>query len=291
KKNENSAKIRSSIHPDLRGYLTGLESMPMVTYPGLAHPLEQSIDYLLEIEKTLLATKLTDEATSNLSWSYGELFYKIIGGMEPDRILDTDGKVKTEIRAGWERIAGSGEGSPTAYLMQTIISEMEATNWTESQSRNRLEAYDVYHSLELAKAGKLDTFSMLGIRQSASGIESVSLPDTYFENSVEETYHSFSSGYDQSVLQEVSPLVLIGVFIYANEQEDPETMWQLYSGKYNTVTLEEYTAEWSRLELAIDSFDSLLFDGNGGTTGSIGFQRGDTTVYSVQMVLDEDYVW
>ena len=74
KKNEHSAKIRSSIHPDLSGYLTGLEATPLVMYPGLVHPLEDSIDYLLEIEKTLLATTFTDEVFHNLGWSYSELF-------------------------------------------------------------------------------------------------------------------------------------------------------------------------------------------------------------------------
>ena len=63
KKNEHSAKIRSSIHPDFRGYLTGLEADANgYRIRVLYTPLEDSIDYLLEIEKTLLATTLTDEA-------------------------------------------------------------------------------------------------------------------------------------------------------------------------------------------------------------------------------------
>ena len=141
----------------------------MVMYPGLVHPLEDSIDYLLEIEKTLLATTLTDEAFHNLGWSYSELFYEIIGGTEPDQVFDTDGKVKKDYRAGWERIASAGKSSPAAYLMQTINSEMEATDWTESNSHSRLESYDVHQALELAKSGRLDTFSMQGFRQNASG--------------------------------------------------------------------------------------------------------------------------
>ena len=86
-------------------------------------------------------------------------------------------------------------------------------------------------------------------------------------------------------------MVIIGVYLYANEQEDPETMWQLYSTKNNTATLEEYTAEWSLVEIAIDSYDGLHFNSDGETTGSIGFQQGNTTAYLVQMVLDDDTVW
>ena len=91
---------------------------------------------------------------NNLGWTYSELFYEIIGGTEPNQVFGTDGKVKKEYRAGWKRIAAAGEGSPAAYIMQMIISEMEATDWTESKSLNRLEAYDVHQALELAKAGK-----------------------------------------------------------------------------------------------------------------------------------------
>ena len=119
----------------------------------------------------------------------------------------------------------------------------------------------------------------------------MSFPDTFFEDLVKETYHSFSSNYDKSTLQGISPLVIIGVYLYANEQEDSETMWQLYSTKNNTATLEEYTAQWSRVEIAIDSYDGLHFNSDGETTGAIGFQQGDTTAYLVQMVLDDDTVW
>ena len=218
-------------------------------------------------------------------------FYEIIGGTEPNQVFDTNGKVKTDYRAGWERIAGAGKSSPAAYLMQKINSEMKATDWTESNSHSRLEAYDVHQALELAKSGKLDTFSMQGFRQNASGFEGVTFPDTFFEDLVKETYHSFSSNYDQSTLQGISPLVIIGVYLYANEQEDSETMWQLYSTKNNTATLEEYTAQWSLVEIAIDSYDGLHFNSDGETTGSIGFQQGNTTAYLVQMVLEDDTVW
>lgn len=159
-KNKLGAKIRSSIHPDLGGFLTVMEVVPLLTYPGLAHSLADSIDYLLEIEKTLLATTLNDEATNHLSWTYSELFHEISGGADPDNIFGTDGVVKDEFREGWKRITSAKEGSPTAFIMQIIISEMEATDWTGSKSLKRLGVYDVQQALELAKIEKLETFSL-----------------------------------------------------------------------------------------------------------------------------------
>ena len=55
-------------------------------------------------------------------------------GQTPIRFLVLNGVVKDEFRAGWERIASAEEGSPTAFIMKMIISEMEATDWTGSQS-------------------------------------------------------------------------------------------------------------------------------------------------------------
>lgn len=291
KKNKFSAEFRSSIHPDLGGFLTVLEVVPLVTYPGLVHSLADSIDYLLEMEKTLLATTLNDEATNNFSWTYSELFHEISGGAEPDKIFGPNGVVKDEFREGWKRIASAGEGSPTAFIMQVIISEMEVTDWTESESLNRLEIYDVHQALELAKAGKLETFSVSGVMQTETGMEIVTLPNPYFENKVQEIYYSFSSNHDLSELKEVSPLVIIGVYFYANDQEDPETMWHLYSKTKNVVKLEEFVDEWSHLDIDIYSLDSLQFEGSEETAGSIGFQRGNSSSVSTQMALNEDLVW
>jgi len=291
KKNKVSAKIRSSIHPDLGGFLTVMEVVPLLNYPGLAHSLSDSIDYLLEIEKTLLATTLNDEATNHLSWTYSELFHEISGGAEPDNILGSDGKVKDEFREGWKRIASAGESSPTAFIMQTIISEMEATDWTKSKSLNRLMVFDVKQALELAKAGKLETFGISGIIQTEMGMEIVTLPNPSFENVVQETYYSFSLYHDLSKLKGVSPLVIIGVYFYANDQEDPETMWHLYSKKKNVVQLEEFVDEWSHLDIDIYSLDSLQFEDRGEMAGSIGFLRGNSISFGTQMALNEDYVW
>lgn len=290
-KNDFSAKIRSSIHEDFGGFFTLLESAPFVSYPGLAHSLEDSVAFLLDMEKTLLSTTINDEKTNMLSWTYNELFYVIVGAAELDRIFGDDGKVKTEFREGWERIASAGEGSPAAYIMQMIISEMDATDWTESKSLNRLGIYDVHQALELAKAGKLESFSISGIMQTETGMEIVTLPNPSFENVVQETYYSFSLYHDLSKLKGVSPLVIIGVYFYANEQKDPETMWHLYSKTKNVVKLEEFVDEWSQFDIDLYSFDSLQFDGSEETAGSIGFQRGNTLSVSTQMALNEDFVW
>ena len=289
--NDFSAKIRSSIHKDLGGFFTLLESGPFVSYPGLSHSLNDSVDYLLDMEKTLMATTMDDEKTYMLGGAYSELFYEIIGGEDPDSILGTDGKVKKEFRKAWKRIESAEEESPSAYFMKMINNEMKAGDWTGSESRNRFQPFQLKRALKLTKSGELDTSKKDGINKPETDIEMVSFPNHYFEKTVRDTYYSFSSKLDQSVLQGVSPLVILGVYFFANDQEDPETMWHLYSETQISATLEEFTEEWRPLDMDIFSLDSLNFNGIEEVAGSIGFYRGNEYVNGAQMVLNNDLVW
>lgn len=292
-KNDFSAKFRSSIHTDLGGFITVLEVVPLVTYPGLAQPLEASIDYLLEIEKTLLATTLNSDVFLTLSWTYNELFHEIIGRGEPLNVFGPDGEVKEEFRVGWERIASAGEGSPSAHIMKTIISEMEAENWTKQNNHYWIPEYDLTRALEVAKLGSLETFSVGKILQTGTSINKVSFPDGNFEQLVQETFHAFGNGYDQSVLQGVSPPIIIGVYFYADKQGNPEMMWHLFNdhNEQNTETLREYISDWKQTDIDLYSLDSLSFDYEGTVAGFIGFQKGNTTAYSAEMVLNDQQVW
>lgn len=86
-------------------------------------------------------------------------------------------------------------------------------------------------------------------------------------------------------------MVIIGVYFYANDQKDPETMWHLYSKTKNVVKLEEYVNGWSQLDVDIYSFDSLRFGGSGEMADSIGFQLGNSLSVSTKMALNGDFVW
>jgi len=292
-KNDFSAKFRSSIHSDLGGFITVLEVVPLVTYPGLAQPLEASIDYLLEIEKTLLASTLNSDVFLNLSWTYTELFHEIVGRGELLNVFNPDGVVKEEFRAGWARLASVDEGSPSAHIMKTVISEMEAENWTKQNNNYWIPEFDLIQALELAKAGSLETFSVGKILQTGTSINKVSFPDGNFEQLVQETYHAFENGYDQSVLQGVSPPIIIGVYFYADKQGNPEMMWHLFNdhNEQNTETRREYIRAWKQTDIELYSFDSLSFDYEGTIAGFIGFQKGNTTAYSAEMKLNDEQVW
>ena len=57
----------------------------------------------------------------------------------------------------------------------------------------------------------------------------IHLPDDSFEKEVESLYDDFKKSYDKSILKGVSPIHVLAIFDYANEMDDPETMYYLYN--------------------------------------------------------------
>ena len=116
-KNEIGAQIRASLHEDLGGYVTLLESPPFVIYPDLAYSFDESVEYLLDMEKTLLASQLDENVSVPLSHAYTELLLELIGGSDPERLVGHDGKVKAEVQSAWKKIASNKEQSPSAVIL------------------------------------------------------------------------------------------------------------------------------------------------------------------------------
>ena len=93
-KNEFSAQVRASLHEDVGGYITLLESEPFHYYPGLAYSIDESVDFMIEMEKTLLTSQIYNIDSSYLSSTYISLLNELIIGSEQGRIVGRDGKVK-----------------------------------------------------------------------------------------------------------------------------------------------------------------------------------------------------
>ena len=285
---EVSAKIRASIHEDLVGYITAMESWQFIYNTNQDISIDEAIDALIEIEKTIFASDEKNNHYFTLDYYYSALFNRIVIETEPNQFLGPDGKVREEIRASWKRIASIGGDSPAAHIMRKIIAEMETSGWTKSESQRRLHEYQIQQALEMAKEGNLESFVIHGITQ-VNGLHFVAFPDVYFENIVEETYNHFSSNHDL-VLKEVDPLVIAAIYFYANDQEDPETMWRLFSREHNAVTLEEYENDWKKIDFNLYAIDSLHFEDGGSSKGTIGFRKGNETTYNLHMSLNGD-VW
>ncbi len=289
--NEISAQMRASLHEDLGGYVTLLESTPFVIYPDLAYSYDESVEYLLDMEKSLLASWEDENFHYMLEHSYKELLFTLIGGYEPDRIYGQDGTVKEEVRAAWRIIASNGGSSPSAIILQKIIREMEANGWKESESRRRVTMYHISHAVLLAKEGQLQNFKLTGIISTGHDVDVVSLPDAQFERLVEETYEQFSTEYDREILQDVHPLITFSMFILANNREDIKTMRHLYDPVYESQLLEEYIKEWEQVYIDLSQVDYVQFSKYEDDTGAIWLAKDRSTSVGGHMVKNQDHIW
>ncbi|MBO1914480.1 hypothetical protein J4G37_57880, partial [Microvirga sp. 3-52] len=99
--------------------MTMLENEHLFNVESLDIPLDQSLDYLIDMENTLLASEQFTTHYEMLSHSYTTLFNALViddnkkygvfyEHSETNAIFDEHGAVKEEYRAVWEKIANIG---------------------------------------------------------------------------------------------------------------------------------------------------------------------------------------
>ena len=289
-KNEIGQQMRALLHEDLSGYVTLLESPPFVIYPGLAYSFDESVEYMLDMEKTLLASQLDENVSVPLSHAYTELLLELIGGSDPERLVGHDGKVKAEVQSAWKKIASNQEQSPSAVILKEIIRDMEADDWTAFESRKRLTVHHISYAMTLARDGQLQNFQLTGIIPSTDYLDIVSLPDDQFKRQVEETYELFSAEHDRAVLQDVHPLVVFCMFIVANDREDPEMMWHLRKPD-ESQTFEDYVNGWEKVNIDLSQINHLMFHKSGTRGGSVGIESDNFVSMDTEMTMDQENIW
>lgn len=289
--NEVGLAIRDSIHEDFRGYLTFLETNPF-NYLAIqsGSTLQQTADYIIELESTLLVDQQEDQLYQNVLSYYNNVFYERFILNEDGRLTGSDGKLKKEYRLAWEKLADTGENSPVGYIMQQIVKEMEESDWKTSDRLERLEYHHLYDAVGFAKRGDLQLFSFESVIQERGN--EVAVNDPEYVQEVEKTYVKFSKGHRLNALVGVKPVVILGVYLYANEQEDPKTMWYLSNRESLSLTLKEYVDTWKKQEYQIENADILVTEIgsnelNGVPLTPISYKHKDDFVYDGWIILDE----
>ncbi len=303
--NELSGKIRKALHEDVGGYITMLETQPFINIPGLTYSLDESIDYLIEFEKTLFATDRFAIPYGMLSSTYSQLFNTLVMDDERNKneTFDENGTVKEEYRVVWERIADIGEDSPASFIMKKIVNEMKTSDWKESEIYNRLDSSHISNALSYAQDNNLHNF-IINDHYRFNTI-TTSIQDADYQLAVEEVYENFSHDYNLVTLQDANPLIVIGVYYYANEVEDPETMWHLYNYEHVQVSLEDFVKDWRKTDYVLGEVESMYVEVGHSTMngaelvpigyekdGTIGLEQDGTIDYLARMLFDiKESIW
>ncbi|WP_124071277.1 RNA polymerase sigma factor [Filibacter tadaridae] len=285
-KNEVGDQIRNSIHKDLGGFVSAIESIRLI----YEDKREEMVEEMLAMENTLIASDHNNPPYDMLEGFYTGAFASLLNWHQPDMLVDDDGNLKPAYRTAWKKAAAIGGKSPLSVVMQGIVNEMEARGWTKAETFTRFQDYKLRDALQLAKADDLKSFSFYGIKKNGTDSDIVTLPDPEFEKVIAETYKSFSENHDLSLLTDVNPLIITGVFYYANDLEDSETMWYLDSAGYSNLTLEEYKSDWIQAEKALATVTSLSFMHEDEKNGFIEFQN-ENNFFTTMINKGEDNVW
>lgn len=240
-----------NFHPHTYGYMYLVATEPLVVNGKLADKMHEFFYLLLAMEETLSTVTKDNILYPALEAEYISFMHQMIQGSSSENVFNERGGVKDEYRDLWQRLSGVFGARPSNYLLMPIVEEMEASGWKHSPTRDEFSKETVVEALLLARMGELERL-MYG-EPPVVRDDSITLPNEEFSSQVQRLYNEFKDTYDIRVFKGLSPLLTVGVFDYANEMEDPATMYHLlregfdeYSETGITQTLEEYVESWRK---------------------------------------------
>ncbi|WP_318616909.1 hypothetical protein [Sporosarcina sp. YIM B06819] len=125
-----------------------------------------------------------------------------------------------------------------------------------------------YATLALTRAGQLEGSD--SDRRAEIANQSITLPNQHFEQQVKSLYEQFKTSHDKTIFKGLSLIYMAGVFNYANDMEDPETMYYLsHSDDITTninqgrgYTIEEYITNWRKGRSLFKDTEQIVFSGD-----------------------------
>ena len=244
-------ELNVNLHDNTYAYRQMLFEEPYLFGGILQHSLLQSSSMVQGMEYTLINVEQDSSLYPILKSQYSRLFNEIVKGSENTKIYDSDGVLLPEYQEAWRNMAGGSQATPMRYILDPIIKEMEASGWRESASWDSLNYNDLEEALVLYREGRLEEY-MYGERPDFQDI-TIQLPDDSFDEEVQALYADFKKSHDKSLLEGVSPIHVLGVFDYANEMDDPETMYYLihknvflHNESGIDYTLDYYVDNWQK---------------------------------------------
>ncbi|WP_438312135.1 RNA polymerase sigma factor [Sporosarcina sp. FA9] len=240
-----------ALHYNMYGYAIFIVNEPYLFEEMMKLSFDESFYHLLTMQDTLEKVKEDDYLYPAMYAEYVELFYKFVKGSRNLNVFDERGIVKNEFKLAWQRYSEMYGVHPTNYLFEPIVEEMEASGWKVSKSWNEFDTSKIEEALKLAKSDELEEF-MYGKRPLIDD-DSVVLTNDSFPKEVKQLYNAFKSSHDIHVFKGKSPIYTVGVYDYANEMNDPETMYHLvyddnmdYMGTGEVQSLKDFVSKWRK---------------------------------------------
>lgn len=292
------AQLRAVLHESADSYLTQYEREPFMMNMNekLLYSLDETTGFIAEMEEMVVMSRNNGWGGHSVEGTMLNLLDAILQGRTIEEFENSDGSISEVHRNAWKRLALLGPDSGVSAIMTKIVEEMEASDWQYSEFHNSLKEYRIYEAYSFASRNELEQFSLQPFEVKVAYNEKIfKLPDNNLDNTVADLYDKFSVAYDRTVLANVHPLFIVGLFYYANDKGDAAMMWHLTDQESRTSSIEEYTGKEIALLEVTDSIlftPSLIMATTGRkTTAPIEFERNGKTYYNVWMTYGEGQVW
>ncbi|MFJ7935763.1 hypothetical protein [Sporosarcina sp. NPDC096371] len=197
---------------------------------------------------------------------------------ELQNIIDTMEEQYIELTMDWN----TGKISPHFYAPR-LADKVKSNFHPDTRA---------YVTLALARTGQPGGIDHDGLAEIAS--QTITLPNRDFEQQVKSLYEQFKTSHDKTVFKGYSLIYFAGVFNYANDMDDPETMYYLTQSDeivvgLNDYTLEGYVANWRKGRSLFKDTEQIVFSAESVT------QSGTSLSASVQMIRNdgtsEDFIF
>lgn len=288
------------LHDFTNAYISMIADEPYMYAGVLEYTVPETVGTLQSMERTLMLVERDSSLYPIMETYFVTLFNEILKGSTSTKIFDSDGVLLPEYQEAWNNLAYSGDATPLTYIMRPIVAEMKASGWRSSEQWNSLHYNDIEEALVLYREGVLAEY-MYG-EQPVFEDNTVKLPNEAFEQEVEALYKEFKKSYDKSVFKDISPTHVVGVFNYANEMEDPKTMYRLFHESYSEVsgtgfTEEAYIQNWRKgVSLFRKATDVNFTNANvqryeHSLYAFVSINNGEETKKSIPLIYGENNVW
>jgi len=265
-------KMRKSLHESAGGYITLQEKEPFVVDDKLVYSLEDTIDFIKEMENTMNADTTADPDYSfSLEGMIGFFLDMIVSDRTIEPLSDADGKISKVHREAWKQLASFDKDSGVGRLMTKIVDEMEVSDWEQSEFLTALgqEEHRIYEAYYMALEGNLESFQLEYEIPVYSMYEGKVVDPKSMWAETKALYEAFAVDYNESLLVNTHPLQILTLFYYANEIEDSMMMWLLSDEASRGETPAEYINDWKKEESLLlkpdteITFDPALITENG----------------------------
>lgn len=293
-------ELPSNLHHFTNAYMNMLADEPYLYAGVLNDTVPKTVGTLQTMEETLMHVQEDPSLYPVMKSYFITLFNHIVKGNEKTKLFDADGRLLPEYQEAWTNLSYSGNATPLTYIMRPIVKEMKASDWQQSEHWDSLNYNDLEEALVLYREGVLEEY-MYG-EMPVFEEKTVVLPNEAFDQEVKELYSAFKKSYDKSVLKGISPVHIVGIFNYANEVEDPKTMYRLFNENYGDMSetgfSEEQYIDFYRKGLSLfrNATDIKFTNENinryeHAIYGFVTINNGAEVKNSVHLTYGEDDVW